>query len=128
MTIVARYPILLVGLGVAFVLVAADLLAGSSLLKLVLSPAIVLAYAVVVTVLARRSETMGVLAGRPIDERSEHISLEACAWALGASAVVVLGAVVVAQATAGEWLPYAFIGAVMAASYLVSLLVLRFRH
>ncbi len=89
---------------------------------------IVLAYALAVTVVGRRSETLSVLAGRPIDERWEHINLEACAWALGLSATVVLIAFVVTDATGGDWLPYAFMGAVLALSYVGSLVILRFRH
>lgn len=128
MRIVSRYPVVFVGIGVAIVLVAADLAAGSSPVKTLLSPAIVLVYAVVVTLLARRSETMSALAGRPIDERWEHINLEASAWALGVSAVVILAAFVVAQVTARDWAPYAFIGAVMAVSYVGSLVLVRIRH
>jgi predicted membrane protein DUF2178 len=128
MRIVSRYPVVIVGIGVAIVLLAADVAAGSSLPKMLLSPAIVLAYAVAVTWLARRSETMSVLAGRPIDERWEHINLEASAWALGVSAIVILAAFVVAQLTARDWAPYAFIGAVMAASYIGSLVLVRLRH
>ena len=93
-----------------------------------ISVAIILAWSILVTVLGRRSETVSVLAGRPVDERWEHINLEACAYALAVSAVVVLAAFVVADATGGDWQPYGFMGVVIAVSYLGSLLVLRTRH
>jgi len=126
-TAIGRYPALAAGIVCGLVIAGADLAGGGSVGKAGLSLGIVLAYALAVTVLGRRSETMSALAGRPVDERWEHINLEACAWALGLSAVVVLIAFVVTDATGGEWLPYAFMGAVLALSYVGSLVVLRFR-
>ena len=82
----------------------------------------------VVTIAARRSETVSVLAGRPVDERWQHINVEATAWALGLTAIVVLAAFVAADAMGGDRAPYAFMGAVMAIAYLGSLLLLRLRH
>lgn len=121
-------PVVWVGV-IAGALIGAAQYAGSGALgSAVLGAAIPIGYAVVVTLLGHRSALASALAGRPIDERWEHINLEATAWALGISAVVVLGAVIVALAYGGQWQPYALIGAVMAAGYLVSLIVVQLRH
>ena len=121
-------PVVWVGVIVGALMGAAQYTGGSSLGSAVLAAVIPIGYAVVVTLLGRRSGISSALAGRPIDERWEHISLEATAWALGISATVVLGAVVVALASGGQWQPYAFVGAVMAAGYLVALIVVQQRH
>jgi hypothetical protein len=127
-TRITTSPVVWVGVIVGGVMGAAQYAGGSSLGSAVLGAVIPIGYAVVVTLLGRRSAVSSALAGRPIDERWEHISLEATAWALGISATVVVGAVVVALASGGEWQPYAFIGAVMAAGYLVALIVVQQRH
>ena len=121
-------PVFWIGVIVGGLMGAAQYVSGSGLGSAVLGAAIPIGYAVVVTLLGHRSALSSALAGRPIDERWEHINLEASAWALGISAVVVLGAVIVALASGGQWQPYALIGAVMAAGYLVSLIVVQLRH
>lgn len=121
-------PVVWVGVIVGGLMGAAQYAGGSSLGSAVLAAVIPIGYAVVVTLLGRRSALSSVLAGRPIDERWEHINLEATAWALGISATIVLGAVMVTLASGGQWQPYAFIGAVMAAGYLVALIAVQQRH
>jgi hypothetical protein len=127
-TYIAKYPALVVGLVIGFVMAAAEIAGGGSPAQAALVLAIVAVYAVAVTILGRRSETASALAGRPVDERWEHINMEACVWAFGISAIVVLGAFIVVDATGGAWQPYAFVGVVMAISYLGSLLLVRARH
>jgi hypothetical protein len=122
-----RSPVLWVGVVIGLAIGAAELAGGGTPLGAAISTAIPIGYAVVVTLLARRSETASVLAGRPVDERWELMNQEAAAWALGLSAVVVLVAFVVVDAAGGDWQPYAFIGAVMAIAYAGSLGVLRLR-
>ena len=126
-TAIRRSPVLWVGVVVGLAIGAAELAGGGTAARAAISTAIPIGYAVVVTLLARRSETAGVLAGRPVDERWELMNQEAAAWALGLSAIVVIAAFIVADATGGDWLPYAFIGAVMAAAYVLSLAVIRLR-
>ncbi len=128
MKILRRAPVLVSGTVIAIAFGAAELAGGGSPLRAGVSVAIILGWSILVTVLGRRSETVSVLAGRPVDERWEHINLEACAYALAMSAIVVLAAFVVADATGGDWRPYGFMGVVIAVSYLGSLLVLRARH
>ena len=127
-TRIATSPVLWVGVIVGGLMGAAQYAGGSGLGSAALAAIIPIGYAVVVTLLSRRSALSGALAGRPIDERWEHINLEATAWALGISAAVVVGAVMLELATGGQWQPYALIGAVMAAGYLIALIVLEQRH
>jgi len=122
-----RSPVVGVSVVIGLVFGAASLAGGHPFWRAAISAVIPIAYAVIVTLVARRSETASVLAGRPVDERWEHFNLEASAWALGVTAIVALAAFVVADATSGDWMPYAFICAVMAASYAGSLVVIRMR-
>jgi hypothetical protein len=122
-----RSPVVIVGIVIGLVIGGAELIGGGATWEVVVSAAIPIAYAVIVTLVGRRSETVSVLAGRPVDERWQHLNLEASALAFGLTAVVALGAFVMAQATHGNWGPYAFICAVMAIAYAGSLLVLRLR-
>ena len=128
MRILGKSPVLAFGAVIAVVFAAAELVGGGSPVRAGISATIILAWAVLVTVLSRRSETMSVLAGRPVDERWEHINLEACAYALAVTGLVVLGSFVIADASGGDWQPYAFIASVIAVSYLGSLVFVRARH
>lgn len=120
-------PIVAVGVVVGLVIGGADLVAGHPPWQAVLGFAIPAAYSILVAFMAARSETVSVLAGRPIDERWQHINLVASSWAFGLSAIVLLAAFVVTNATGGDRLPYAFIGAVMAMAYVGSLAIVRTR-
>ena len=122
-----RSPVLVVGVVIGLIFGVGQVIAGGDALRVALSAGIPIAYALLVTIVGRRSETVSVLAGRPVDERWEHFNLEASAWALGITALVALGAFVVTQATNGDWGPYAFVCSVMAAAYAGSLLVIRQR-
>ena len=124
---IARSPVLGIGLVIGLVLGATEVASGGSAARVLAAGGIPIAYAVLVTHLGRRSETASVLAGRPVDERWEHFNLEASAWALGASAIFVIAAFVVVQASGGDYLPYAFTGAVMALAYVGSLVLIRLR-
>ena len=127
-TFVRSSPVLVVGTVAGLVIGLAELMGGAPPGQALVSTAIPAAYAALVTLVGRRSETVSVLAGRPVDERWEHINMEATAWSLGVSAIVVLGAFVVADASGRDWLPYAFMASVMAASYVGALAILRLRH
>jgi hypothetical protein len=122
-----RSPVLAVGIVIGLVFGAAGLIGGDPPWRAAISTVIPIAYSLLVTIVGRRSETVSVLAGRPVDERWEHINLEASTWSLGITAIVILAALIVADATHGDWMPYAFMGAVMAVSYAGSLAVVRLR-
>ena len=124
----ARSPVLVTGVLVGAGLGLARLAGGGSPTEALLAFAITAGYALVVTLLARRSETAGTLAGRPVDERWEHINLEACAWALGVTAIAVVVAFAVAEATGGDWQPYALVAVTMGVAYFGSLVIVRVRH
>jgi hypothetical protein len=127
-TFVRSSPVLVVGILGGLIIGLAEFVGGAPPWRALISTAIPIVYACLVTLIGRRSETLSVLAGRPVDERLEHINLEAAAWSFGVSAVVVLGAFIVADAAGRDWLPYAFMAAVMAGSYMGALAILRMRH
>jgi uncharacterized membrane protein len=127
MTMLARYPTLVVGLVIGPIMAIGSLVGGGSLLGAGISLAIVWGYVAVVSLLARRGETFAILNGRPEDERGEHINMVASTWAFGITAVAALAGVVISQATSGPWTPYALICVVMAVSYAGSVLLLRSR-
>ena len=128
MTTIVRSPVLVVGVLVGLAIGAAELVGSGQAWRALLSGAIPIAYAAVVTIVGRRSDSLSVLAGRPIDERAAHVSQEASTWAFGLSAIVVVAAVAWQIAIRGDWAPYAAIAAVMATAYLGSLFVLQARH
>jgi len=123
-----EHPVLAVGIVIGLGLGVAEVLARGAAWQVAIAAGFPIAYAAIVTLVAPRSEAASLLAGRPVDERAEHINLEASAWALGLTAVVVLAAFAVAEASGNDWGPYAFIATVMALAYVGSLLVVRLRH
>jgi hypothetical protein len=128
MTTVVRSPVLVVGVIVGLALGVAELIGSGAGWRAVVSGGIPIIYAAAVTVVGRRSDSVSVLAGRPIDERAAHVNAEASTWAFGLTAVVVVAAVVWQLAHRGDWAPYAAVAVVMAAAYLGSLFVLQARH
>jgi len=127
MTMLGRHPALAAGLVIGPVMALASLLGGGSVLGAAVSLAIVIGYALIVSLLARRGDAFAILAGTPEDERGGHQNEVASTWAFGITAIVALGGLAVAQATGGSWTPYALICVVMAVAYAGSLLVLRLR-
>lgn len=128
MTTIVRSPVLVVGVVVGLALGVAELLGSGQAWRALVSGAIPIAYAAVVTVVGRRNDSVSVLAGRPIDERAAHVSQEASAWAFGLTAIAVVSAVAWQIAMRADWTPYAAIAVVMSGAYLGSLLVLQARH
>lgn len=128
MTTVIRSPVFVVGVIGGLALGAAELIGSGDPWRAVVSGCTPIVYGVAVTLVARRSDALSVLAGRPIDERAAHVSEEASTWAFGLTAIVVIGAVAWQLATRGDWAPYAAVAVVMAAAYLGSLFMLQARH
>ena len=127
-TSIARSPVLWIGLVIGLVIAASGLVGGESILAATISLVVVLGFVVLMALLQGRSETASSLAGRPADERWEHISLEASAYAFAVSALATIGALAITQATGGAWGPYALVAGVMGLAYLGSLAVVRARH
>lgn len=128
MTTVARSPVFVVGIIAGLVLGVAELIGSGESWRAAVSAGIPIAYAAVVTIAGRRSDSLSVLAGRPIDERAAHVNEEASTWAFGLTAIVVVGAVAWQIAMHSDWAPYAAVAVVMAVAYLGSLFVLQARH
>jgi hypothetical protein len=128
MTTIIRSPVLIVGIIAGFALGVAELLGSGEAWRAMVSGAIPIVYAAVVTIVGRRIDSLSILAGRPIDERAAHVNEEASTWAFGLSAIVVVGVVAWQLANRGDWAPYAAVAVVMALAYVGSLLVLQTRH
>ena len=128
MTTVVRSPVFVVGVIVGLALGAAELVGSGEAWRAFVSGAIPIVYAAIIAIVGRRSDSLSVLAGRPIDERAMHVNEEASTWAFGLTAIVVVSAVAWQIAVRGDWAPYAAIAVVMAAAYLGSLFVLQARH
>ena len=73
-------PVVGVGIVVGLIFGAVDLIAGHPPWQAALALAIPVAYGILVTMLASRSEAVSVLAGRAVDERWQLINLEASAF------------------------------------------------
>lgn len=127
-TLLRRSPVLGVGFAVGVLMGAAELVRAADLVRAAVVTLIPVAYALIVGLLARRNEGASVLAGRPVDERWEHIGLEASTWAFGASATLVLAAFVLVRLQGGDWGPYALVGVAMAVAYVGSLTFVHLRH
>jgi hypothetical protein len=121
-------PVLGVGVVVGILIGAAEWISGGGIGMTLLSGAIPIAYSAAVTWVGRRNDAVGLLAGRPVDERWEHINLEATAWTLGVTAIVVLAAFIVTYASAGPWQPYAFMATVIGAAYFGSIVIVQRLH
>ena len=128
MTTVVRSPVFVVGVIVGLALGAAELVGSGEWWRAIVTGVIPIVYGAVVTIVGRRSDSLSVLAGRPIDERAAHSSEEASTWAFGLTASVVVAAVAWQIAFRGDWAPYAAVALVMAVAYLASLFVLQARH
>jgi hypothetical protein len=72
MTMLGRHPALAAGLVIGPVMALASLLGGGSVLGAAVSLAVVIGYALIVSLLARRGDTFEILAGTPEDERGGH--------------------------------------------------------
>lgn len=127
-TLLRRSPVLGVGFAVGLLMGAAELARAAEPIRAGVVTLIPVAYALIVTLVARKSEGASVLAGRPADERWEHIGLEASTWAFGASATLVVAAFVLVRLQGGDWGPYALVGVAMAVAYIGSLTFVRLRH
>ena len=126
-TAVLRSPVLAVGIVIGLVFGAAGLIGGDPPWRAAISTAIPIAYALFVTIVGRRSETVSVSPAAQSTSAGSTSTWRPRPGPSASSAIVILAAFIVADATGGDWMPYAFIGAVMAAAYVCSLAVIRLR-
>lgn len=128
MTTIRRNPILVVAVIVGLAFGTAELVGSREGWRAILWGGIPIIYATIVTIIGRRSDSVSVLAGRPIDERATHVGEEASTWAFGLTAIVVVAAVAWQIASRGDWAPYAAVAGIMGVAYLGSLAVLHARN
>jgi hypothetical protein len=112
-------PVFGIVLGILFAIALAG--QHASIAQIAVSVVIVVGYAAAVQLLQRRSDVAGLLAGRPVDERWSQINERALSLAAQVTAVVLVVAFLVASFTGGDALPYAWVGAVLAVSYLAGI-------
>jgi len=117
-TTMSRWAVPAVGLVLGLLIALA--LAGqhASPGQIALSFAIVVGYALVVGALQSRSDVASLLSGLPTDERWASINGRALSLAAQLVAVALVVAFLVVSFTGGDALPYAWVGAVFAVTYL----------
>ena len=108
-------------------LIAAALLATQGPLQAAIAFVIVAGYGMVVWVLQSRSDVASLLMGQPRDERWESINLRALSLAGQVMAVALLAAFLVTQFGGSDATPYAWLGALLAVTYLGGILWYRQR-
>lgn len=109
-------PIVGVVLGI---LIALSLLGSDATpIQAAISFAIVAGYAVVLRLLQSRSDVASLLSGMPRDERWDWINLRALSLTAQVIAVAIVGAYLVAQFSGADSAPYAWLGALLGATYL----------
>jgi len=113
-----RWLVPAVGIVIGILMTIALMGQHASPAQIALSLVFVVGYALAVQVLQRRSDVASVLAGRPIDERWSAINDHALSLAAQVTAVVLVIAFLGATFAGGDALPYAWVGAVLAVSYL----------
>jgi hypothetical protein len=116
-----RWLVPAVGIVIGILMTIALMGQHASPAQIALSLVFVVGYAVAVQVLGRRSDVAAVLAGHPADERWTSINEKALSLAAQVTAVVLVTAFLVVSFQGGDALPYAWVGAVLAVSYLAGL-------
>ena len=127
MTSMSRWVVPVFGFVLAMLIGLALMGQNASPLQVFLSVAIAAGYAVALRVLQSRSDVASVLSGMPPDERWESINLRALSIAAQIIAVALVGAFLVVEFSGGDAIPYAWLGALFAASYIGGLVWYRSR-
>ena len=126
-TAMSRWTVPIVGFVLGLLIAASTLGSNASPAQAALAFAIVAAYAVVLRLLQSRSDVASLLSGLPRDERWDSINLRALSLAAQVLAIVLVGAFLVTQFGNADARPYAWLGAVLALSYLGGILWYRQR-
>jgi uncharacterized membrane protein len=110
--------LILVGLVIGGILGAADYLANGSPSRALIDVAIVVGYTAALAVFRARSETAGVLAGDPVDERWQLINMRAMATAGQIAGFVSLTGFILAEATGHDWSGFAIVAGAVGIAYI----------
>ena len=125
-TMGARWATPAVGLLLGLLLLTASVVGGQPTVGLGMFAVMVL-YSAVLLLFGGRSETIGVLGGRPVDERLASFSILATAVAGTAAILVTIGGFLWAIAHGQSGSDFALVGAVFGLAYLGALLWFRWR-
>lgn len=122
-----RWNVLVTAVVLGGAVAAAENAAGLTIVQSLVSWGIVVAYALFVTLLQGRSETMSALSGRPVDERWELIHQRALALTAEVGTGVAILGYIVAEFRHAESGPFGFVAATMGFTYLAGIAIFRRR-
>ncbi len=125
-TLGARWSVPLIGIASGLLLFAASAIGGQALLGLGML-AIMVIYSVAVVGLSGRSETAGILAGRPADERLASFNIVATAVAGTVAVAVAIAGFLLSIARGESGMDYAVVAAAAGIAYLAAIGWLRWR-
>ena len=125
-TLGARWSVPLIGIASGLLLFAASAIGGQALLGLGMLGIMVI-YSVAVVGLSGRSETAGILAGRPADERLASFNIVATAVAGTVAVAVAIAGFLLSIARGESGMDYAVVAAAAGIAYLAAIGWLRWR-
>lgn len=117
----------LFGLVLGILIAVAMLGSDATPLKAGVAFAFVAGYTLIVRLVQSRSDVASLLSGMPRDERRESINLRALSLTAQVIAIAILGAFLAARFSGADALPYAWLAALFAATYLAGILWYRQR-
>lgn len=126
-TTLSKWLVPVLGFVIGILICAAELGHNATPLQGVVSFAIVAGYALAVRFLQARSEIASLFAGLPVDERWESINQRSLSNAAQVLAVALVIAFLGFSFAGRDAMPYAWLGALFALSYLGSIIWYRFR-
>ncbi len=113
-----RWAVPIGGFVLGILIAAAELGRDATPFQAGIAFACVAGYTLLLLVLRSRSDVARLLSGLPRDERWESINLRALSLAAQVAAVVLVGAFLIASFAGGDPTPYAWVGVVLALTYL----------
>ena len=124
---ISRWTVPIVGFVLGILIALSMLGSDATPVEAAIAFAFVAGYAIVLRLLQSRSDVASLLSGMPRDERWESINLRALSLAAQVIAVAIVGAFLVTQFSRADATPYAWLGALFAATYLGGILWYRQR-
>ena len=115
------------GLVIGALLIGIELAQGASVDRAIGGIVIILVYSIGIFVFQNRSETISVLAGRPVDERWAQMNTQALAVAATAAAIAALVGFALMELQGRDNWQFAVMCFVVAGSYVAALIWLRWR-